>query len=1201
MALAMLASSVALVIACVAFTAYEQSAAHARMARDLGVTAEMAGANCTAGLSFDEAGSVDSALKSLGAEPDLVQACWYDKNGRLFARYQRNNDNQTPAPAPAYPGYHFENNRLKLVRPITLAGENIGSIYLEEDLSEMNARLWRYALIMVLVLVIASGVAFMLSAWLQRVISKPLSDLAQTVTQVRARKDYSVRAAKAGNDELGNLIDGFNEMLAQIQERDVNLERRVSERTQALSESLSVLNATFSSTADGILVVNTEGKIIFENRRVAELWKFPRAVAGSMDDTLRNEHISSMLRVPALYWEKVEHYYRFPDEGGWDEIELKDGTILERITAPVRDARGNHRGRIWTFRDVTQNRRYQAALRESEANYYSLVDQMPAGIFRKDKDGRYVFVNSWFCRIKNAQPEDFLGKLPTELSAAVVAADSGLGLARQTDLAMQHHQAIMQNGQQIELEEKQIGADGTAAFFHVIKSPVFGPDGAVVGSQGILLDITQRKLAEAELTRERELLRELLENSADTIYFKDLESRFVRSSHAQARQFGVDRVEDIIGKTDADFFTSEHAQAALADEQEIIRTGQPIVQKLEKETWPDGRVTWALTNKMPLRNSDGEIIGTFGISKDITELKQAQERVAREQARLQIIFDSVPVGISLATHNAEGKLLVRLVNDAHLQICGVTRKQNEDMAVYRKITHPDDRRRHDEFFRRVEKGAISQFSMEKRYLRLDGKLVWVIFSFQRRSFADGSYEDLSTVADITAHKQAAAELTYERELLRALLDYSADSIFFKDRQSRYVKLSRSEARNLFAIARSRHNATDVDILPAHLESLEQFQEYVIGKSDSDIYGEEAAREFARNEQEIIRSGQPIVGKVEKIVHHDGHETWQLTTKMPWRDNQTGEIIGTFGTSSNITGIKEAELKVAEAQKQLLDASRQAGMAEVATSVLHNVGNVLNSVNVSSTLVLDLLKKSRLNNLGRIADLIQQQGNQLGDFFTSDPRGQQLPEYLAKLAVHLETERAALVNEVELTRKNIEHIKDIVTMQQSYAKVSGVVEKVRATDLVEDALRMNAGALTRHNVQVARDYPENPPQFYVERQKVLQILVNLIRNAKYACEESNREDRIITVAVRLHPERMQIIVQDNGVGILPENLTRIFSHGFTTREHGHGFGLHSGALAAKEMNGALHVHSDGPGCGATFTLELPLNTQPVTDSTPPSAQ
>src|SRR6185295_3794293 len=161
------------------------------------------------------------------------------------------------------------------------------------------------------------------------------------------------------------------------------------------------------------------------------------------------------------------------------------------------------------------------------------------------------------------------------------------------------------------------------------------------------------------------------------------------------------------------------------------------------------------------------------------------------------------------------------------------------------------------------------------------------------------------------------------------------------------------------------------------------------------------------------------------------------------------------------------------------------------------------------------------------------------------------------------EQTAALQELAQLQKNIEHIRDIVVMQQTYAKVSGVTETVLVSDLVEDALRMNASALMRHDVQAVREFAKVPP-ITVEKHKVLQILVNLVRNAKYACDESGRAEKRVTVRVSNDEGRIQIAVIDNGVGIPPENLTRIFSHGFTTRKDGHGFGLHSGALAAREL-------------------------------------
>jgi C4-dicarboxylate-specific signal transduction histidine kinase len=230
----------------------------------------------------------------------------------------------------------------------------------------------------------------------------------------------------------------------------------------------------------------------------------------------------------------------------------------------------------------------------------------------------------------------------------------------------------------------------------------------------------------------------------------------------------------------------------------------------------------------------------------------------------------------------------------------------------------------------------------------------------------------------------------------------------------------------------------------------------------------------------------------------------------------------------------------------------------------------------------------------VSALLRENSERLTEAFSHDSRLQQLPDYVAVLAEHLESEQATLGKELEQLLKHIDHIKQIVAMQQSYAKVAGVMEEVNATQLVEDALQINGAALTRHDVHVRREFEVTGP-ITTEKHKVLQILVNLIRNAKYAMDEARCEDKLLTVKVTpASSGSVKIQVMDNGIGIPPENLTRIFAHGFTTRRDGHGFGLHSSALAVRELGGSLQAHSDGPGAGATFTLLLPhqppVNTQ-----------
>ena len=280
----------------------------------------------------------------------------------------------------------------------------------------------------------------------------------------------------------------------------------------------------------------------------------------------------------------------------------------------------------------------------------------------------------------------------------------------------------------------------------------------------------------------------------------------------------------------------------------------------------------------------------------------------------------------------------------------------------------------------------------------------------------------------------------------------------------------------------------------------------------------------------------------------------------------------------------------EAQGELVTTARQAGMAEIANNVLHNVGNVLNSVNVSAGLVNSKMRESKAQGLAKAVQLINEHAADLGDFLTRDEKGKLLPAYLNKLVAALATEQQSVVEEMGSLIKSIDHIKDIVATQQSYAGASSVVEAVQVRDLLEDALRMNAGAMTRHRVTVIKEFAD-VPLLLLDKPRLLQILVNLIGNAKQAMDSVIDRPHQMTlrmdVAGLVDQRNLRVRVEDNGEGIAPENMARLFVHGFTTRKNGHGFGLHSCALAAKEMGGRLMAHSDGAGKGAAFTLELPI--------------
>jgi signal transduction histidine kinase len=285
-------------------------------------------------------------------------------------------------------------------------------------------------------------------------------------------------------------------------------------------------------------------------------------------------------------------------------------------------------------------------------------------------------------------------------------------------------------------------------------------------------------------------------------------------------------------------------------------------------------------------------------------------------------------------------------------------------------------------------------------------------------------------------------------------------------------------------------------------------------------------------------------------------------------------------------VKARTKELESAQGRLVDLSRRAGMAEVASGVLHNVGNVMNSVNVGASVTRDAVKALPVEGVARACALLDQNAARLADYLRTDPTGRKLPEYLRKLGTVLGKEKRSLLTQLDQLSEHLEHMKKIIAAQQSYAKVNGMNEVCTLEEIAETALQISEAALRDSGIEIVRAY-EQLPAVVVDRHQIMQILVNLIGNAKHALEDSKEPNRRIKVGIAKVDGGVRIEVADTGVGISAENLAKVFNHGFTTKKKGHGFGLHNCANAAQQMGGSLTAYSDGPGEGASFVLRMPI--------------
>ncbi len=384
---------------------------------------------------------------------------------------------------------------------------------------------------------------------------------------------------------------------------------------------------------------------------------------------------------------------------------------------------------------VTPDQQLQEAVSELRALRAAAVEHAIVAI--TDSSGKIIFVNDKFCAISKYSRQELLGR------------DHEIVNSRHHTKEFIHQLwSAIAAGKVWKGDLRSRAKDGSFYWLQTTISPQLNGEGTPSRYIAFSTDITEY----AALRKTSAAFETVMTTATDRIFFKDRNSRFVRASQAILQHFGLAHFDQLKGKTDLDFFSPEHALVAAQDEEAIIRSGEPILNKEEKEILSDGQVTWCSTSKLPWHDQQGNVIGIMGVSRDITDLKQAQKEAAQWQARFKALLDTLPVGISWAQIAEDGRITLQLINDEHLRICGLTLEEAKEWTIFRRITHPDDLERQDAFSLEVAEGKIDRYSMEKRYLRADGQTIWVLFSYRSQNCGDGTFEDLFYVIDITERK-----------------------------------------------------------------------------------------------------------------------------------------------------------------------------------------------------------------------------------------------------------------------------------------------------------------------------------------------------------------------------------------------------------------------------------------------------------------
>jgi two-component system, cell cycle sensor histidine kinase and response regulator CckA len=732
---------------------------------------------------------------------------------------------------------------------------------------------------------------------------------------------------------------------------------------------------------------------------------------------------------------------------------------------------------------------------------------------------------------------------------------------------------------------------------------------------------------EEKLVEERNLLMDTLEeNVPDMIYFKDTQSRFIHISRAHARMFNLKDATDAIGKTDFDFFGEEHARAAFEDEQEIIRTGEPIVNKEEREVWPDRPDAWVLTTKMPLRDHQGAIVGTFGISRDITERKRAEELSRKSQERYRLLFNSINDAAfvyGLALDGRPGRITE--ANKIACERLGYTRDEFLQMTPL-DLDAPEGAPIALKMMAQLK--AETHAVWEGIHLHKTGVRIPVEISNHLFDMA-GQPAVLCTVRDITGRKELEENLERERTLLETLIDNLPDYVSVKDTESRVLITNKANARVM---------------------GLEKAQE-AVGRTDFDFFPPvEAARYFA-DERAVMQNGTAMINMEEESTDRRGHTRWTLTTKVPLKNAQ-GKVMGVVCTGRDITERKEADERIQDlarfpdedpnpvmrvsldgaihygnqASRSFLTtwAGAQSGriplayMPELlkawATSEKRRI-EVREGKNVFELTIAPIPSRGYINLYGR--DVTEEKS--LSEKFLQAQKMEAIGRLaggiahdfnnlLTVIGGYCTLMREELV-EASPMRGQVEEIQrasrqaagltsQLLAFSRKQVLIPRVINPIALLRAVENILARLVG----EDVELRTFLDPEAGNIKADPGQIEQVLMNLVANARDAMPEGGKltieiSNRTLDNAYALeHPgakagEYVRLAVSDTGRGMSQEVLSHVFEPFFTTKERGKGTGLGLSTVygIVKQSDGYVACYSE-PGRGTSFTIYFPRTAE-----------
>ncbi|MBE0537521.1 MAG: PAS domain S-box protein [Phycisphaerae bacterium] len=868
LSVAMMITSIAAVLlvgaVLIAFSIYRWRQEHIR---DLHAIGHVLAGNAQAALVFDIPEDAEELLASLAVNQSIVLACIYDQNGAPFAVYRGVKAPPGLSPPPVRPeGHFFHGSYLSVFHTIQVDGQVIGTLVLQDDRASEAEMFRRDTLVWVLGMLLALGGAYFVAQYLQRVISRPILALAHIAETVGRERNYALRARKSGDDEIGRLMDSFNDMMSQIQEAQQALGRS-EHRYRELVENIEL----------GITLVDADHTVVMVNSAVGKMFRVePHTLIGSkcFNKFEKGDHICS--HCPG---EKALQEHK-PVDVETEGVRDDGSRFPVRIRAfPLFDEAGRPAGYIEVAEDVTERRAAEKTVRETEERFRDFFQSAPIGFHILGPDRLFVDINEAELEMIGYTREEVIGR---KTWGDVIVPE-------QKDVFERHWAEVTSKGQVRNAEYTLVHKDGRLVHVMVNVSALFDEAGRCVRTRASVIDVSERKQMLGRLRESEAMLKNVLDTINVRVFWKDRDLRFRGCNRLFAEDAGLSEPDEIIGRTDFDLAWKVLAPTYRRDDQQIIDSGEQRLNYEEPQTTPDGKNVWLRTSKIPLRGEDDEIIGVLGTYEDVTERKRAELALRLSEQRFKAIANYTydwELWISPQGH-------VLWTNPAVERITGYSVEEFMRLGRHpESVVYEDDLSAVSEVFQEALRGGSGK-ELEFRIQRKDGGVLWVTMSWQpifdNKGVPQGHRE---SIEDISERKKAETALQESRERFRGLVESTSDWIWEIDTANRYTYVS-----------------------PTVKDLLGYTPEEVLGKSPFDFMSAEEAARVGGSFNAIRQLCEPFRGLENVSLHKDGHEVVLETSGVPIYDAY-GNFSGYRGIDRDITDRKQAEDRLRDTTQML---------------------------------------------------------------------------------------------------------------------------------------------------------------------------------------------------------------------------------------------------------------------------------------------